>query len=549
NVDIDFYITQPDSLKKSYSGHLLNFSRIPEEKVDSAKKQTPVNDAVTRNTVTVPASRRYGYASGFQRLILGNNYRKEWATPVNMKVFHITTEKGGFKITGMGGGKQTKSLKLEDKEGREWTLRTIDKDPEKAIPENFRNTFAEDVVQDMISAAHPYAPLAIPDLAKAAHVVVPTPEVFFVPDDPALGFYQKMFANTVCLLEERDPTPDNTEGKSTAKLLRDLVNDNDHVVQQDAVLKARLLDMLIGDWDRHFDQWKWGETDTGKGKLYYPIPRDRDQAFFNSDGLLLWYASQNQLPFLKGFRKNIYRPGWFNYSARDFDRVFLNKLGATQWQSIIKDFQTELTDQVIETAVSKLPPEVYSFSGKQIVSKLKSRRDQMMKKGMRYYKFLSDYVNIVGTNEREYFHVSSVDSGLRVVVYGRNDKVDTGFKMFDRTFKKGVTDELRLYGLNGNDLFYVDPDALSHIKLRIVGGKGSDTFDIRGNVKSLLYDMKDSVNYLINSHDAKVQFSKDPSVNDFDWVEFQYNQYRYPKFTAGYNPEDGLLVGAGFSRK
>jgi len=549
NVDIAYYITTPDSLKKDYATHMLNFSKIPAQQVDTAQKQKPVTNAVVKDAVTVPASRRYGYASGFQRLILGNNYRKEWSTPVNMKVFHLETEKGGFKITGMGGGKQTKSLKLEDKNGREWSLRTIDKDPEKAIPVNFRNTFAEDVVQDMISAAHPYAPLTIPDLAKATHVVVPKPEIFFVPDDPALGFYQKMFANTVCLLEERDPTIDGTEAKSTAKMLRDMVNDNDHVVKQDAVLKARLLDMLIGDWDRHFDQWKWGETDTGKGKLYYPIAKDRDQAYFNSDGLLLWYASQNQLPFLKGFRKNIYRPGWFNYSARDFDRVFLNKLSASQWQSTIKAFQAELTDQVIETAVHKLPPEVYSFSGQKIIDKLKSRRDQMMKKGMRYYKFLSDYVNIVGTNEREYFHISSVDSGLRVVVYGRNDKVDTGFKMFDRTFKRKETDELRLYGLNGNDLFYVDPDAESKIKLRIIGGKGSDTFNIKGNVKSLLYDVKDSVNYLIDSKHAKVKFSKYPSVNDFDWVEFQYNQYRYPRLTAGYNPEDGVLIGAGFSRR
>jgi hypothetical protein len=89
-------------------------------------------------------------------------YREEWSTPVNLKVFNVNKEKGGFTIEGVGGGKQTRSLQLKDKQGREWVLRTIDKDPTAAIPQNFRQSFASNIVQDMISAAHPYAPLAIP---------------------------------------------------------------------------------------------------------------------------------------------------------------------------------------------------------------------------------------------------------------------------------------------------------------------------------------------------------------------------------------------------
>jgi hypothetical protein len=28
---------------------------------------------------------------------------------------------------------------------------------------------------------------------------------------------------------------------------------------EDEYIKARLFDMLIGDWDRHYDQWRWAE--------------------------------------------------------------------------------------------------------------------------------------------------------------------------------------------------------------------------------------------------------------------------------------------------
>ena len=81
--------------------------------------------------------------------------------------------------------------------------------------------------------------------------------------------------------------------------------DNDHTVNQEAVLRARLLDMLIADWDRHFDQWRWTTRDTGQGKSYIPIPRDRDQAFFYSDGLIVRYISRKRLTFLKGLQYDI----------------------------------------------------------------------------------------------------------------------------------------------------------------------------------------------------------------------------------------------------
>ena len=84
-----------------------------------------------------------------------------------------------------------------------------------------------------------------------------------------------------------------------------MLEDNNHRIDQAAVLKARLLDILIGDWDRHFDQWRWGLRDTLDEKVYYPIPRDRDQAFFNSDGILAWYISKFHLRFLQGFKNDI----------------------------------------------------------------------------------------------------------------------------------------------------------------------------------------------------------------------------------------------------
>ena len=543
NVDITFYTTHIDSSQKNYTKHLLDFSKLPELPKDTTK---PI--AEWKDTVLVAASNKYQKATRVQRWILGENYREEWSKPVGMKMFNINSEKGGFKILSLGGGKQTKSLKLEDKDGNEWSLRTIDKDPEKAIPENFRNSVAKDIVQDLISAANPYAPLTLPPLAKAANVIEASPELFFVPDDPSLGYYRPMFANTVCLLERKDPDP-KLDTKSTGKVLQKMTEDNDHVVDQKALLSARLLDMLIADFDRHWDQWRWAEKDTGKGKLYIPVPKDRDQAYFYSDGLLMTYITRNRMPFLKGLHYNIPRINWLNYVARDFDRFFLNELDANDWNKIIVQFQNNVSDSVIWQGIRRYPPEIYPLSGEDIAGKLISRRNLLQKQGMRYYRFLSKTVNVVGSNKSEYFKVIGTDSGLHVMVYARKENGDTSFKFYDRNFVSHTTRELQLYGLNGNDVFDVDESAKSKIRLRIIGGKGNDTFNIRGRTKSFLYDQISEKNFVHKGPRTKNYLSSNAQVNEYNRTGFEYTQNRWPRLNVAYNQEDGFFFGAGFWRR
>src|SRR5690606_29962700 len=103
--------------------------------------------------------------------------------------------------------------------------------------------------------------------------------------------------------------------------------------------------------------WRWGtKEDTGKGKVYYPIPRDRDMAFFYSDGFILKLIS-GRLPFLKGFTHDIQRVNYLGYRARDFDRIFLTDLDAQEWREAITYVEEKLTDSVLENASRALPPE------------------------------------------------------------------------------------------------------------------------------------------------------------------------------------------------
>jgi hypothetical protein len=544
NVRVSYYtfptdtVTLPQGL--AYTKNLMNFSKQLKPQ-DSIPATMPV--FVTRDSALVPASTQYGEIQPFKEKMMGINYRSDWGMPIMLKTFDINKTHGGFKIINLGGGKQTKSITIEDKNGIEWKLRTIDKDPAQALPSNFRSSIAKDFVQDLISASQPYAPLVLPKLEQAAMIPHSTPEYYFVPDDPSFGLYQKLFANKMCMLEKKNATADDSKTKSTSKVLGEMLEDNDHVVDQNAVLRARLFDIFVADWDRHFDQWRWGIADTGKGKLYYPIPKDRDQALFHSDGLLIKYAAYFYLPFLKGFRKDIPNVKWMGYSARDFDRVFLNRLDAYDWQSTICEFQKNITDTIITSAVHDLPPNIYALSGPTIEDKLKSRRDLMMDAGMKYYEFLSEYVNVVGSNDEEYFHVSSNDSGLKVEMYNHRDN-DTNFLIYSRVFDPSITKEVRLFGLNGDDVFNIDSSTHSRIKLRLIGGKGADTFSLKGNIAKHIYDLQNGKNYIVKGRHVHNHISTNLEVNDFDYKDYKYqNTQRYPYITGGYNTDDGILGG------
>ena len=248
--------------------------------------------------------------------LLGENYRKEWSeTMQNVPVFDIRKEKGGLTIVKKGGGMQTKSLRLQAEDGKQYVLRSVEKFPEKAVPEDLRKTLAEDVVTDLVSASHPYGAFVLPKLADAAGIYHTNPKLVYLPDDPRLGEFRKQFGNGLYLFEERpdedwrdaDFFGNSKDIKSTRSAIEHIMEDNDEYIDEPLVVKSRLFDFWIGDWDRHDDQWRWAEFKDENGDKYYqPIPRDRDQTFFNSDGWLLKIGSKNwAMPKFQGFKDEI----------------------------------------------------------------------------------------------------------------------------------------------------------------------------------------------------------------------------------------------------
>ena len=537
---VNFYSTESAGLENTIYTAALN-------PVPSKRTLQPFVAANFPDSVMVVASDKFK-SGGFRKLMLGKNYRKEWVTPVKVKVLDLAKEAGGLTPTEMGGGKQTKSLRLETKDGKEYVLRQVKKNvSDAALPPDLRGiALVNDLIADGVSASYPFAALSIPPLATAAAIPHANPQLVFVPRDPLLGLFLVDFENSFCLLEERNPTTaDKT--LATDKMEKKLLEDNDNHVDQRAALQARLLDMFVMDFDRHEDQWRWTAADTGKGKLYYPVPRDRDQPFFISNGIIPYFVSRPAVsPQLQGFRPRARNIRTFNFSARNFDRNYLNELSRKDWEDAANAFVKLMTNELISTAMHLQPQEVSGYSVESIIDKLKKRRKYFVADVLRYYDFISKTVNVYGSNKKELFDVERHDDGsvtIKVFKISKQDETDT--KIYERKFISSTTKEICLYGLEGSDKFNLHGSNAGNIRIRVIGGAGKDAFDIETATaanRTKIYDLSTEKNTFAGKGNYKKQLSADPKVNAFDMRGYQYNVLA-PFISAAYNRDDGLYLG------
>ena len=499
-------------------------------------------------------------ASGWKEFWWGKHWRKEWITPVSFPYLDLDTTAGGLTPLKMGGGHETKSLRLLGKNGREYVLRTVDKNLDVLIPEQFKESFVSDILNDQVSVAHPYGPLVAASLAGSIGIMHTNPVILFVPDNSRLGEFRKVFANKLCLFEERANGDGWTNTELTGyadeivnsdKLFEKLEEDNRKHVDQKEYLKVRLFDMFINDWDRHEDQWVWaGHKNEGK-VTYEAFARDRDQSLSRSDGVNLYFLSRPwAIRSIQNFQPDVKDVIGTSLSATALDKQFTNELTETDWRNIIDSLQKLLTDTAIKEALLHMPPEIYAISGEFIFQRLQSRRNDMMDFGMRYYKIINKEITITGTNEKEFFTINRPGgANIEITVQALSKKDIPKDTLFHRIFNHSVTKEINIYGLGGDDKFIYEGNSNNNILVRTFGNDGNDQYiDSAQNKisKTKIYDV--SADAPSSSTDFNYHATGDTSVTNYDRKWFKYDWWA-PSIFPSYNPDDGVLIGAGFKYK
>lgn len=447
----------------------------------------PAQAIAPDSTVKVAAGPQY-QRGAVHAFFWGKHYREIWATPVTAPVFNLRTAvPGGLTPVREGGSFQTRNLRLVDRNGMQYVLRSVDKDPTKALPENLQAGPIGRLMKDQTSVIHPYGAYIVPQLAQAAGLFHTNPRLVYLSDDPALGEYRTAFANQLYLFEERPEGDQSTvqsfgrsaSVESSRKVFTNLLTSPQYHIDARQYLRNRLFDMWLGDWSRREDQWRWASFPGATGTtIYKAIPRDRDHAFFKfDDGLLthiIGWVKSNYQSFHETIRLRDVEG--LNRAARPMDKSLLAYLTRNDFREIADSLRQALPNSVISDALQVWPTEVQALSMADFNRKLHARRDELPAVADKFYELLAEEIELPGTDAAERFVVEPAGTGkVRVQVFQINP---TGDKLLSqRTFDAAETNVIRLFGLGGNDAFEVRgvPDA--RIALGLYDGAGQDLIE------------------------------------------------------------------------
>jgi len=415
-------------------------------------------------------------AGTLHRVFLGSGYRNLWTQPITVPVLDLATFSGGLVAEKKGGGRQTKNLKLEGQDGRKWKFRSIDKDPTTVLPLVLQKTLAASIVQDQISASHPAGVLVVDALLDAAGITHVSHTIVVLPDDPRLGEFRKEFAGMLGTLEEnpsvKPPVTKGFEGFDRivdTDELETLLDAGTARVDALRLLQARLLDLVIGDTDRHRNQWDWAhDTKTGR---FVAVPSDRDLAFVKFDGFFMRFVRVD-FPHLADFEDTYPKPLALEWQARRIDRRYLSELEWPAWQPLVASLQASLTDAVIDAAVQRLPAPYVRLDGSLLAARLKARRDLLPQAARELYELLARQVEVYGTDEPDSAQIARQADGSVEISLS-----DASGQYFRRRFLAGETDEVRVFMKGGDDRALSEGHGDARVTVRVVGGDGNDTLD------------------------------------------------------------------------
>ncbi|WP_299759780.1 hypothetical protein [uncultured Pontibacter sp.] len=485
----------------------------------------------TDSTITLAAGEHYG-RSRLHTLFFGKHYRPAWTAPVEAPVLDIGTAHGGLTPLQMGGSRQTISLRMEDSTGTEYVIRSLDKEPASALPVKWQQSFIAGFIRDATSATIPYAPLVLPTMARAIDIHYLEPKLVYVPHDPRLGKFTDKIGGTLALMERR-PTDSQTDYnpmgnapkvKSTRSAITERLTDNDSYFDARLFLRSRLFDMLIGDWSRHEDNWRWAEFEhADKAYIYEAIPRDRDNIFYKiDDGPILWLLQRLGVkPHFQTFKKDISASKLekLNRSGRNLDELILTKLEWQDWQEIADSVQQALTDEVINQAFTALPDTIATLTADPLITKLKSRRDKLPQIARNYYETLAKNVQVVGTDKHERFEVAIQPNGdVRVRMYKIHKGGEIQQLLYERTFHPSETNLLEIYGLSGEDEFVFKGSTKPKLKIKVWGGAGEDWYESNSAALAKRVCIYDSLyrNTVKMPDETHVQLDNDQQAQTFD---------------------------------
>ena len=507
-----------------------------------------------RETRVVTVGPEYS-AGGLKRFWLGGGYRDLWTTPVRLPVLDLQQEAGGLKPVRRIGQNQSVGLAMVGADGQSYTFRSLHKEADRMLPTELRGTIVGQVMRDLTSGTHPAAGVVLPTLAEAAGVPHTTPRMVIMPDDPALGEFGKTFANLIGTIEEfpqaarggRPGFMGATEIIASTQMWVKWMEGPENGFDSLAYLRARVLDLWVDNYDRHRGQWRWMRLPDKAD--WQPLPEDPDFVLIHRDGQVARTVRSQVPQYLKFSEKYAGRLDGALLNSAEMDRWILAGATAADFETIARDVQSRLTDEVIERAMRQMPAEWYAIRGADLAAALRTRRAGLVDYLLRVYRYYAQVVDIHATDRAEQVRIVRDAEGAVEVTVALADRGVAPY--YRRRFLASETDEVRVYLHGGDDRVDRTGPAGGPITVRVIAGGGQDTVD---DSKSGGTDVWRDAGTLDVTRGSGTNVRNDVwhnsvPVKDAPWIEPRsYGHWTVPAPVFGYEPDVDLYIGYGFTR-
>ncbi|MBI5464424.1 MAG: BamA/TamA family outer membrane protein [Ignavibacteriales bacterium] len=470
-------------------------------------------------------------AGATHRFFFGDHWRTAWAMPIEVP--------------------------LIDPQSAHSTFTPMHVEAPNLLPEELRVSFAGWIVRDQVSAFHPFATLIALPFAERLAVGTPPYSLAAERDSSTgrfiLGYaspaqsYRSLTTDEVLIFTEANP--------------RQRVDDVEY-------LKARLLDLFLGNAKRSRADWRWKLSKDSLQSMWKPMPADFDAAFSQFDGVIpaLAALSVNQIEHVGKSFGSVEKLSSHN---RALDRRLLGALTKQTWDSLSHWMQSVLTDAVIDSLIGQSRRLLTEQDQQYLSGILKARSRHLAEAANDYYRLMSESVEIYGTDQNDDVTVKRIGRHVLAVEmhqagppkrearrrdFGEINRA-AGPLTYSRTFSDDYTSDVRIFLLGGDDVAVVEGESNNTFTVVVNGGTGRDTLLDRARSKSILgalgrlgrisagptiFDDTGVHDESVSLSNALLQNGNEEESTAKDWGS---GTGFAPWLDV--NPDDGLFVGGG----
>jgi hypothetical protein len=515
---------------------MLNFNKNEASFVASCENHTgPMHD--------------FKLSGSFYEYFLGSNYRNLWNQKVAIDCFDL--DRFSLTVDGVGGSLRSPDFKLKDVDGNFYTLRPLKK--EVRIPKILEDTIAEQVLLDQQSSIFPLGFILAATLSRQVGIPTESPRIVYVDINQKAfaawrqkkfpsGFYQlnKAPKNILKIPEVREKGI--LEVITTKEMVDRLENVSGYQMNQEAYLKVRLFDILIGDWDRPKDNWHWMVVQKDLVKSIEPFPIDRESAFYRGDGVVSWWRKRKWINYkLQDYTKKLKRAEPMMVESLSMDHRYTSNLTLKDWTKVVGELQQKLSPSSMEKAIDALPVRIPDKDKQKLIQSFQRRLKELPLIAMQMRGTLRKKVDIIGTPNKDSYYIQSGPGPYVYVTSSKDNQV-----IYSDKFDSKQTKEIRMYGLDGDDEFKLNWNNYTKTKIRVVPGPGKDVLIAREQkMKPRVSLFDDDVS--IDSFYGYSKFDYQSTYNDF---YSQVNQHKLNRFSpilflASSNADSGFVLGGG----